>query len=211
MSSGIVYINGLRVPINGINSYTFTASQDTYIDVDVNGNVYYIPVPNNATSGMTLTANAVRIAKVVSGTGSLTVYSTGVDPLGNPIHPISPVSLTTNIFGNTVQSYTNTGSAGGTFYYINLAGIKLLWGTTGSLSVSGGSPFAIGYTLNFPPNFFNSIQSATGTVSGQATNTQFLYIAPNLTPTTSTWNFQLAQSSGSNGSATGASLFVIGN
>ncbi len=64
---------------------------------------------------------------------------------------------------NGVKSYTNAGTAGGTFYYISLGGLKLFWGITASLACPGNSPT---YAVNFPASFFSSIQSILLTTDG---------------------------------------------
>jgi hypothetical protein len=108
MSGGTIYYNGIPVTINSIGSYTFTASKDTYIDIDKNGNVTYQAVSNNASSP-SLTANSIRVAIVVAGasissinTGSLQatapvvsgVTMTGSDSNGNLIYPCAPLTRT---------------------------------------------------------------------------------------------------------------------
>lgn len=82
---------------------TFTASKDTYVDMDASGNFYYVEVANGATAGMTLTANCIRIACVVTSATAITkVYQAAsssvaysqetinrawFDALGNAIYP----------------------------------------------------------------------------------------------------------------------------
>lgn len=66
MTSGIVYINGYRVVLNAISAHTFTASKDTYVDVDYLGNITYNESSNNAAS-QSLAANSIRLAIIVSG------------------------------------------------------------------------------------------------------------------------------------------------
>ena len=63
-----------------------------------------------------------------------------------------------------VQTYTNTGDGGGTGYYINLGGIKMCWGTTGSITISGVG----NKTISMPSSFFSTIQSATHDKFGSA-------------------------------------------
>ncbi len=90
MSSGTLFINGNMAVVNGVISKTFTASKDTYIDIDVNGNVYYQEVSNGAASP-SITANSIRIAKVVtSGAAITSIVQTGVDSLNNQIYPTNP-------------------------------------------------------------------------------------------------------------------------
>lgn len=52
----------------------------------------------------------------------------------------------------TPSSQTNAGTAGGTMNYINLGGLKILWGITGSLTSQNGS----NYTITFPSSFFTA-------------------------------------------------------
>lgn len=69
---------------------------------------------------------------------------------------------TTQLNLSGVQSYVNSGSAGGTFFYVNLGGLKLLWGVTALPANATSTQY--GLTVNFPAGFFDSIQSIT--VSG---------------------------------------------
>lgn len=70
MTAGVVYINGKRVSVSAVTAYAFTASRDTYVDVDENGTLSYNPVTNNAASPA-LAANSIRIAIIVSGGSSI--------------------------------------------------------------------------------------------------------------------------------------------
>jgi hypothetical protein len=164
MSGGTIYVGTssayYRVIVNGIGSYTFTASKDTYIDIDYNGNVYYSAVANGA-AAPSLTANSLRVAKVVSSTSFLTVTQTGYDSLNNLIYPTSPNQ---NAGKLDIGTYTNTGNGGGTGYYINLGGIKLCWGVTGTFSNSGPAT----NTLSLPSSFFTTVQAPI--VNGYNTN-----------------------------------------
>lgn len=70
------------------------------------------------------------------------------------------ISSASNTFAFGVSSQTNAGSAGGTMYYTNLGGIKMLWGTsvllTGSSLTNGSN-----WTFTFPTSFFTTIQFST--------------------------------------------------
>lgn len=86
MTSGIQYYNGIRVSVNSVASQAFTASKDTYIDIDVNGNITYSAVANGAASPA-LTANSNRVALVItSGAAITTIIQSGFDTLGNKIY-----------------------------------------------------------------------------------------------------------------------------
>lgn len=132
MTSGVLYgSNGssiFRVSVTGVGSNTFTASKDTYIDIDYNGNITYQAVSNNAASPA-LTANSIRVAIVVTNGTGITFINQGqtdctlasfapvlssfgltsFDSLGNPIYPQNPMA--TNIgyreYASTI-SYTGS-------------------------------------------------------------------------------------------------------
>ena len=78
-----------------------------------------------------------------------------------------------NSFTGGVTSYTNTGSGGGTGYYINLGGLKLAWGQSNSFSTTGGN----NYTASLPTSFFSSVQSATFVPSNASGTLVYLYNA----------------------------------
>jgi hypothetical protein len=68
-------------------------------------------------------------------------------------------ALLSTIFSSQVSSYTNTGSGGGSgCYYINLGGIKLCWGQSGSITTANGNT---AITASLPGSFFTTIQTAS--------------------------------------------------
>ncbi|RTL04224.1 hypothetical protein EKK58_11050 [Candidatus Dependentiae bacterium] len=70
MTALVCYINGKRVSASAVTARAFTASKDTYVDVDDSGTISYTEVANNAASP-SLSANSIRIAIVVSGGSSI--------------------------------------------------------------------------------------------------------------------------------------------
>lgn len=120
VASGVAFVNGKRIAFSAVVK-TFTASKDTYVDLKDDGTLAYVEVANGATSGMTLTANSVRIAKVVtSGTAVTNVYQTDIgsgaiktntDPIGNPVGLRSPFqSLRWYRFDNGGSFFLNSGT-----------------------------------------------------------------------------------------------------
>lgn len=108
MTSGVVYIGGVKVTVPAVTSRTFTASRDTYIDVGTDGVVDYSEVTNNAASpalaswhirlGIIITgaSNIANVGSVNQGQedkvlpiASSVPYQT-VDSLGNLICPRDP-------------------------------------------------------------------------------------------------------------------------
>ena len=98
-----------------------------------------------------------------------------------------------------VTSYTNPGTAGGSFFYATIGGIKKFWGTTVGLSVAGASFQSNLYGVTFPTSFFTTIQSAQASAGGFV-NTQYLFAGVNTCTTTSA-GLYVMQVNGTNGSA----------
>jgi len=114
--AGTYYIGGKRYTYAG-GTKTLTASKDCYLDIDTSGTVTAVEVANGATSGMTLTANSVRFAKIVTGGASVSSYNIGTtlstcfDSLGNRIRRVDPfdkllgyVEITSDFTTTTVGS-----------------------------------------------------------------------------------------------------------
>lgn len=79
-------------------------------------------------------------------------------------------NLLSTIFSGELQSFTNSASAGGVGYYIDLGGIKLMWGqTTNNIgNTGGGSAGAVAF-----PAFFTTVQAGFATVGpNNTTNNQ---------------------------------------
>lgn len=92
MTGGTIYVNGYRVVVAGVGANTFAASSDTYVDIDYLGNVTYQAVANGA-NAPTITANAIRVAKIItSGAAITSVVQSGSDSASNIIYPIGSAS-----------------------------------------------------------------------------------------------------------------------
>jgi len=114
---------------------------------------------------------------------------------------ISPASLP---LAALVQTQSNGGTAGGTFSYINLGGIKMLWINSATNLTTTTSPTSYSFTL--PTSFFSSITSVTAVASVPTTlANQFATIS---TISTSTIAVYLTSPSGV--ASCGIGLFVIG-
>lgn len=70
MTSGVIYVSGIRVAVSAVSGRAFTASKDTYVDIDSSGSITYTEVSNNAASP-SLTAGSIRIAIIVTGAASI--------------------------------------------------------------------------------------------------------------------------------------------
>lgn len=70
MTAGVVYVDGIRATVSAVTSRTFTASKDTYVDIDSTGTITYTEVSNNAASPA-LTSGNIRVAIIVTGASSI--------------------------------------------------------------------------------------------------------------------------------------------
>ncbi|UOF78005.1 hypothetical protein [Caudoviricetes sp.] len=70
MTSGVVYISGKRITVSAVTARTFTASKDTYVDVDGTGALTYTEVINNAASP-SLAAGSLRLGIIITGASSI--------------------------------------------------------------------------------------------------------------------------------------------
>lgn len=66
----VYYIDGHRYTKTSIGSHLYTASQDTYVSIDTNGNVTYTPVANG-TDQPSLPASSIWVAKVVTDSSKI--------------------------------------------------------------------------------------------------------------------------------------------
>lgn len=120
----------------------------------------------------------------------------------------SKVSPATLPISSLVTSYVNSGSAGGTFYYMNLGGVKMLWGSSGT--VAAGAVGQTSVVVTFPSGFFSSIQSAVASPNGNAAGTNDVYIGVNaVAANTTNWSVELVVTSGTS-TGMSFSVFVIG-
>ena len=132
LPAGIAYINGFYVSYGG-GSVTVAANQDSYIDMNSSGGITVVGVGNNATTGMALTSNNLRLAKIVSNGSAIVQFLQnsinvapvapntatwfGYDPLGNPVAPpeLVPQTKVSNgskflAYPTTTQTLTGTGA-----------------------------------------------------------------------------------------------------
>lgn len=143
MTAGIICIGGQIVSVDAVANRTFTASKDTYVDVDNTGTLYYTEVTNNAASP-SLTTGRMRLAIIVTGastiaaagsihqgninfgalcSGGLTANTSGQmrlavsDSLGNMICNRSP--RPTAVAGITRLNTQTTGNPGGSHVIFN--------------------------------------------------------------------------------------------
>lgn len=109
----------------------------------------------------------ISLALTAKGTGSVVL----------PNGTVTFANLLSTIFSGQVQSYSNNAGIGSYLNYINLGGIKVCYGITGSFGITNGSNQ---FTLNLP-TFFTNIQSTTANTVGMAGSAN-AFIAITATP-----------------------------
>lgn len=80
----VFYISGLRYVKTGVANKVYTASKDTYVDIDNTGTVTYTEVANGVAAPV-IAAGRIRLAKVVTNGGAITgitQYKQGLLPVG---------------------------------------------------------------------------------------------------------------------------------
>lgn len=147
MTSGQIMISGAIIDVNSVANRAFTASKDTYVDVDGNGILYYTEVSNNAASP-SLSAGRIRLAVVITGASSISAATSinqgqasrtlpttcntkgnGKDSLGNYIYYNTPVNPL-RIEQQTLYSVQANGSGSvGDGYYMYIGDMLYQTGT----------------------------------------------------------------------------------
>lgn len=134
-------------------------------------NITGFGTPENSTVANLTAADITAIILALSGsltvTGTSTLNGGTVLPAGDiGTADIADLAVTfsklaSTIFGGQVQTQANTGTAGGNMSWINLGGLKIMWGRTAHLT---GGP-AAGYGIGLP-TFFSAITGAFCSVGG---------------------------------------------
>jgi hypothetical protein len=111
---GTMYFSGKQVVVAADGGHAYTASQDTYVDVVNTGSYIYQGVSNGA-AAPAITANSIRIAKVVtSGSAVTSVTQEGIDSLSNLLYPQVPVN-SMRLRMVTITDEWDNGTQKGTF------------------------------------------------------------------------------------------------
>ena len=129
MASGVCWINGVKLTVAAVTSRTFTASKDTYVDFQDNGdgtaNITYTEVANNASSpalgNSGTTANTIRNAIVITGA---TFIATGnnSNPLNPTLNAINQGDTFATLPVASSQNYSVTDSLGNLIYPTSASG-----------------------------------------------------------------------------------------
>lgn len=117
-SNIVYYIGGKRYKKSSVANKTYTATKDTYVDIDNAGNITYTEVANGAASP-SLAANNIRLGKVVTGASITSITQYGNDSLFNSIYPTGGIggknidfaSLGSGAYSNFAPSLSTTSAA----------------------------------------------------------------------------------------------------
>lgn len=162
-------------------------------------------------SGGTIDQTAITVDSIAghttANTGSiygLAVTTGTIAAAGIASNAVTYTKLLSTIFSGQISTQANAGTAGGTFSYVNLGGIKLLWITGASVASSAAGP---AYTFTLPVGFFSTITAAVTTAqNATVTNNQYIPI----TGAPSTVTISIAAYSPSGAATIAASMFVVG-
>jgi hypothetical protein len=156
MTSGVVVINGNPLTVAAVTARTFTASKDTYVDFNDNGDgtaaLTYTEVANNAASPA-LTASYLRNAIVVTGATTIAAAASINQGQVDRVLPIvSSVAYTlTDSLGNLICNRsshpkiigyrTSAGGSGGTTAYTGVSTCPYLAPANRNVKVTGKATF----------------------------------------------------------------------
>lgn len=127
-------------------------------------------------------------------------------------NPVPPIAVNGQYPFLTPVSYANGGSAGGTFYYLQLGTVKMLWGTTAAITIAANASTT--NVLNLPSGFFADINSMTLTTTtttlqaNQYVNTSSTLPA---TGTPTTLNIVAINTTGTASVTQKVSVFLVGD
>lgn len=169
------------ITVKTITDLENTSTANTFMSQSATQQDITLPASTNFLADAVVEIGASYVLEIPS-TSSLEI--TGYLPQSN----VPYASLAPTIFSGQVLSIANTGSAGGTIWYMTLGGMKMAWGNTSTVSLTAATSNPYGVT--FPANFFTTIQSFTASVAGgTASGTQFIGISGNAAVTTTQAQF----------------------
>jgi hypothetical protein len=196
--------------IGGTPTFPSSVTQNTATQTLTNKTLTSPTINSPSITNATITADTVS-GYTTSNTG--TIYgmsvSSGVLASAALVGAVNTAAIASNAvisgklglssgYSGGVASQANAGSAGGTMYYINMGGLKMLW------IITTASTASTTYSVTFPTSFFATVQGITVGSAGSSGTTTGLYI---VTGTVIATGFQYY--SGTNPQA-GTSFIVMG-
>jgi hypothetical protein len=197
MTAGVLWINGIEYSQALVSNHTFGTSVDTYIDYTVGTGITYTAVANGASSGFTLAANSIRLAKVVTNGSAITsVTQFGSDTVGNIYTPAGPGStkLLQNPYKFSAYPSGNLTVTASTWTKIQL--------NTKAFDTGNNYDNTTNYQFTAPVNGYYMFAGKVG--SGSMTDAQFISVGLNVGSFSSTPTY-----TGGNMAVGGATLGVV--
>ena len=170
--------------ISDLTSYTAPSNSDLLAIVDMAGAVTKKITRADLLKGTALPADTVTTPAIADGA-------------------VAYAKLLSTIFSGQLTTYTNPGTAGGTFYYGNIGGIKIFYGKTQFNAVGTGGA---SYTITLPVGFFSTIRYSAPTVDTYTIDDR--QWATTVTVTTATYTLGIKSSS--NGSTQVTNVLILG-
>lgn len=177
LSDIVYYINGLRYTKTSIPNKTYTASKDTYVDIDITGTVTYTEAANGG-ANPALAANSIRLGRVITNGSAITQISQNVpDANGVWMAPNRPnyadldtgwITPSTALPGGTALVTGFTGS----FQYRLKGGILYFRGST--QRTAGAYPASYTTIVTLPFGFRIPFMTRLSVASYQGTTTAML-------------------------------------
>lgn len=113
---------------------------------------------------------------------------------------ISLQDFLTAVFVTQIASSTNPGTAAGTIKYLNLGGLKIMWGRTAAISIAGAQQATA--TLTFPATFTTAPNVITS-LTAEAVETK-LRAGCNALPSTTAVTLEICTTTATNAPASSA-------
>lgn len=193
--SSVVTLTGSQTLTNKIlTSPTINAPTITNASITADAIVGFTTTNAGTVYGIAVTAGTISSAGIASG--AVTNAKIGANAVFSGNLGLS----------SSYTSGVQTFASNGTFYYVNLGGIKILWGLATANTLSGSAPQQSQQTVTIP-SFFSSIQSITTSVVAPGA-TGYMYSNVNSYTTTSLV-LSLTSTNGSGGSGS-IGVFVVG-
>ncbi len=114
-------------------------------------------------SGSDLASGTITATQIANATITATQIASGT---------IDYANLLSTIFSGEITTYTNPGTGGGTFKYVNMGGYKRFYGFVSGTSQASGTEISLGVT--FPSGFFTSLDCAVATVVDPSNTSYFV-------------------------------------